>query len=199
MNLLRNEQGQTLLFVILSSALFMLIVLKIMILQFQIEQIKDRSQLYLCMKSKTSLLKRYMRQMSIANRTITTLYPSTKLPPPVGPIAKGLHRGAVLTQNVLHISAMKKLILPKYCSVTQQGSFINFLPYKTRSPWLLRRSFDGSVPLKRKKKKIWLISNSKKIIIEAIISAKSRYQSRPKIKTKEFSKQALLTLKLPFG
>jgi len=191
--------GSQLFYPLIITTLLLLMFTRFLILRKDFMSLKYRVKDYLCLKYSIKNYKSYISSIGTINQSLTAIYPLTKLPPPIGPSSSIVHRSSKVLQNFLHISYMKKSLINKYCSLTQKIILSKLPPYKTKMQYLLNRSFDGSVMIKKKKVKIWLPSISSKQIFYIQSSIKNRYSISPAVKSREISKEALASLRLHSG
>ena len=159
--------------------------------------IRERKQVYLCLKESEFKKRSYLKKMGHLNKLVHAAFLARAIPP-ISPYAKRVQQAAQNIQLFIHISELKNAMSFKNCSSLFSLSYLRTLPYKTKSARLVRR-LDGTTALKKKKWKEYLWSSNKNIILQSSLKVSSRFSSKFEIKRKEFSKEALLNLKESYG
>ncbi|MCK5072586.1 MAG: hypothetical protein KAQ98_04110 [Bacteriovoracaceae bacterium] len=159
------------------------------------EKTASRAQSYLCFKYSLLQTEKYLKRMALFNTTLSVVYPLTLIPA-TAPKAKIVHNALKLSQNLVHLSYLKKILHSPYCSVVQSLLVVKNIPYKSIMRVYLKRKPDGTACPARKKWKMTLPEwnkHSKKIsrfFLNATFKIKNKYSTKIKIKTKEVTNRA---------
>ena len=193
-----NEKGLTLIAPLLFCLVFSLGTLLIFKSLKENGLVKERAAALLCLREQESAKRSYVQKMALFNSLLTSIYPLTYIPP-AAPFAKKTHTALKHVQQLYHIAHLKKPFSFKNCPSLFSLVYINSLPYKSKAKVQLTRRLDGSVPLRKKKWRELLWSKRKKYFFKSDFSLKSHYATSPKVKRKEFSKEALQNWRESFG
>jgi hypothetical protein len=161
------------------------------------QDIRERKQIYLCLKETEFLKRNYVESMGQLNSVIRGAFYARAIPA-ITIYAQRIQQVAQYFQQFIHISQMKKAMSLKNCSSLVSLNYIRTLPYKSKYLRLVRR-LDGSTPIRKKSWKEYLWSPHRNILLQSSVALKSRFSTELKVKRKEFSREALQSLKESYG
>lgn len=159
--------------------------------------IRERKQVYLCLKETEFLKTSYVKTMGNLNIVIHAAFLARAIPP-ISPYAQRIQKTAQYFQQLFHFSQLKNSLSLKNCSSLVSLNYIRTLPYKSKLTRLIRR-LDGTAVLKKKAWKEYLWSNNENIFLQSSFKMKSRFSTNVEIQRKEFSKEALQSLRESYG
>ncbi len=150
-SIITNEKGEIsfigfalVLFILSLSFLVTLEKLKIL------KDLKFKTRKHLCFKYLHTQTKTYIKQISHSNKVIKGAY-LLSLVPVTRAQGKALMQVTQGSQFFFNVLYLKKLFSFKYCQMTDPLAYIKKYPYKRINPLLLKRSYDGTTILKKKK------------------------------------------------
>lgn len=171
-----------LLAILLAMAMFLAMVL---FAQLKFQEVKERTQVYLCLKYLIVQTQKHIRFIGNLNRSIVASHSFSLIPlPGMAAVGEKMRRALKTLQMMDYFSYMKKLVANDYCLSTQGLGFLQNVPYQTRGRISLARKEDGTTIVREKKWRVVVKRGS--IVLETIWILKNALESTPELSTREF-------------
>lgn len=203
--IINNQKGSISLIALIIIPFLLLLTLSVInTLQTNFLEMRNRAETYLCMNYQNKITADYLKTMANMNKVIVAAFASSHLPPPVGPKAKIALEILAQSQNLYHVSFLKKKTTYKYCKLPMHISYLKTSPYKTNGTlFFLKRNLNRSAELKEEKWTNYIISKNlrrEKIILKTDFYVSSSFTTKIKFQTQELSQATSFINKegLPF-
>ena len=165
---------------------FALFLATVLISQRRFQEVRERTQIYLCFQYLIVETKRHIRFISRLNKSILSSHSTSLIPlPGMAALGENIRRALKALQTMNYVSYVKKVLANDYCLWTQGTSFLQNVPYRTRGKGLLARRGDGTTVVRRERWKVFVKRGP--ITLEATWNLNSSLTSKPQLVTRELS------------